>query len=135
MVNELWKSVNICQSSGQGQSDVFVWLLGWWSVCVCCYVTDSDSGSGSDSGSDSDSGLCQCHSCWSVCVCVSSLACAVSYVTASGDKMYFRKFFKFHVSLSLSIIGHEYCFMPVINMPTWSILTEHITYTITCKLV
>ena len=33
-------------------------------------------------------------------VAVSSLACAVSYLSASGEKMYFRKFFKFHVSLS-----------------------------------
>jgi len=35
-----------------------------------------------------------------VCVRACSLACAVSYLSASGDKMYFRKFFKFHVSLS-----------------------------------
>jgi len=34
-----------------------------------------------------------------VSVCAISLACAVSYVTASGEKMYFRKFFKFHVSI------------------------------------
>lgn len=31
------------------------------------------------------------------------LACAVSYVTASGEKMYFRKFFKFHVLKPLDV--------------------------------
>ena len=54
------------------------------------------------------------------------LVCAVSYTTLSGEKMYFRKFFKFQVTFYTLLKSQEFCFLcTVINNLSAKALTQN----------